>query len=377
MKKSLLLLFLFLGFAKLISAQENPNWTQVQAKMDSLVSHGVPGVSFGVKTKNLEWYQTAGLSKLETSKSMEPFQLHYLQSISKTYLATAVLLLAESGQIDLDQAVAKYLPASTAQLVDQSDKMTVRMLMNHTSGIPEYNYLPEYLTMLLQVENNPFEPIDYIRYLEGKKVNWEPGTRYSYRNSGFVLLALMVDHVTGDHAQFIQEKILDPLDLKCTFYRNTLNYLENPRLVDAYWDRYSNGKIENVNTLQKNNVKAMVGDDGLITDSKDGLKFLEALLSGKIIQESSLAQMKTWVNDRNGNPTYGLGLDKSEIAGREAWGHSGGGLGAGVQLYYFPEYEAYIFMAINLGTVTSGPIHDVAEPIVESIYQEVFKVVKK
>ncbi|OOG74846.1 serine hydrolase [Algoriphagus sp. A40] len=347
---------------------------KVQGKMDQLVKVGIPGIAAGVKTSEEYWSGSAGLSSLENRTPMTVCNLQYLQSISKTYLAVSILQLKDQGKIDLDKPVSDYLPADLSSWISKSNVMTVRMLLNHTSGIPEYNYLPEYITVLLQNPDYPFEPRDYMELIEGKDLDFEPGSRYSYRNSGFVLLALMMDHLTGDHAAFIRENIFDKLDMKNTFYRESPDYLEKSALVDGYWDRHSNGIIENSSYLQKQNVKKMVGDDGIITTPADGIRFLEGLISGKLISPESLAEMKTWVNDSKGLPQYGLGLDLTTLGGKEAIGHSGGGLGAGSQLYYFPEQKTYIFLAINLATVTGSPIHTEAEKILNELYLEIFAI---
>lgn len=346
---------------------------QTQAKMDALVKLGIPGIVAGVKTTDLEWYSAAGFSKLENKSPMNVCNLQYLQSISKTFLAVSILQWKDQGKIDLDKPVSDYLPTHLAAMISRSGEMTVRMLLNHTSGIPEYNYLPEYITVLLQDPDYPFEPMDYMELIEGKELDFGPGSRYTYRNSGYVLLALMMDHLTGDHAKFIRENIFEKLGLENTFYRNNADYLERPELVDGYWDRYSNGILENSSYLQKQNVKKMIGDDGIVTTPGDGIRFLEALTSGNLISQESLTEMKTWVRDSRGIPQYGLGLDITILGGKEAIGHSGGGLGAGSQLYYFPEQKTYIFLAINLATVTGSPIHTQAEKIINELHLEILK----
>lgn len=346
---------------------------KAQAKMEELVQLGIPGIVAGVKTTDLEWYSAAGFSKLENKSPMNVCNLQYLQSISKTFLAVSVLQWKDQGKIDLDKPISDYLPTHLAAMISRSEEMTVRMLLNHTSGIPEYNYLPEYITVLLQDPDYPFEATDYMELIEGKELDFEPGSRYTYRNSGYVLLALMMDHLTGDHAKFIRENIFEKLGLENTFYRNGADYLERPELVDGYWDRYSNGILENSSYLQKQNVKKMIGDDGIVTTPGDGIRFLEALISGNLISQESLTEMKTWVKDSKGMPQYGLGFDITILGGKEAIGHSGGGLGAGSQLYYFPEQKTYIFLAINLATVTGSPIHTQAEKIINELYLEILK----
>jgi D-alanyl-D-alanine carboxypeptidase len=112
----------------------------------------------------------------------------------------------------------------------------------------------------------------------------------------------------------------------------------------------------------------MVGDDGIITTAEESILYLKGLMEGKLVSEESLAQLKEWVLDKKGNPQYGLGLDYTTFLREPAIGHSGGGLGSGSQLYYFPEKEMYMFFGINLGTVTDSPIHQDAEKILEEIY---------
>lgn len=367
------ILFLFNSF---LFAQESNEENEVASTMEELVNHSVPGIVFAIKSTDLDWAGAAGFSSIEEQNDMEVKSLHYLQSISKIYTAVAVLQLVDQSKIDLDESIATYLPVEVSSLVEQIDQMTVRMVLNHTSGIPEYNYLPEYVTILLQDQDYAFSALEYIQFLKGEQPDFPPGSRYSYRNSGYVLLTLMLDHLVGDHARFIQEGILDPLDLKETFYRNTSGYLDNPLLPNSYWDRYGNGYVENVTHLQKQNVRYMVGDDGLITSAKDGITFLHGLLEGELLSSKMLEEMKIWTLDSEGNPAYGLGLDITEIAGEEAWGHSGGGLGSGSQLYYFPKFEAYIFAAINLGTVTGSVIHTKAEPIIEKLYKKAFEMLE-
>lgn len=341
---------------------------RVQAELNQLVKRGVPGVSMAVYSDEGWWTGVAGYSRLETKESMEFCNLLYLQSVSKTFMSVAVLKLFEDGKIDLDKPIASYLPASTINYITGAEKISVRMLLNHTSGIPEYNSLPVYITKLLQEPSHQFEPIDYLKYIEGKPLDFEPGSRYSYRNTNYVALALIVDSITGDHARFISEHIFKTLNLTHTYYRSEPGYLNYPALVNSYWDRHSDGILENASVLQQNNVKLLVGDDGIVTTAVEAVKFLKGLMEHKLLSAETLSLMKVWATDKNGKPTYGLGLDYAEFNGNVGYGHSGGGIGAGCQLYYFPEKNLYVFIGINLGTVTDSPIHKPAESILNQIY---------
>jgi D-alanyl-D-alanine carboxypeptidase len=221
----------------------------------------------------------------------------------------------------------------------------------------------------LQHPDYSFSPGEYLEYIEGKPLTFVPGSRYSYRNTNYLILALIADELTGDHAKFLSDIIFKPLELTNTFYRGSEGYLNYSNLVNTYWDRYSDGVIENASTLQRNNVAALIGDDGVVATSEDAVKFLKGLMEGKLISSTSLELMKTWAKDKNGNPTYGLGLDHATLGGQIAYGHSGGGIGEGCQLYYFPEQKVYTFIGINLGTVTESPLHEKAMATLERIYK--------
>ena len=205
-------------------------------------------------------------------------------------------------------------------------------------------------------------------YIEKKSLDFEPGSKYSYRNTNYVVLSLICDAITGDHAKFLTETIIKPLGLINTYYRNDPGYLNYPNLVNSYWDRFSNGIVENASLLQRNNVRVLFGDDGIVATPIEAVKFLRGLLEGKLLSEATMKVMKSWAKDSKGNFTYGLGLDYASFGGHPAYGHSGGGIGAGCQLYYFPEKNVYMFIGINLGTVTESPLHTKAEKTVERIY---------
>ncbi|WP_228450882.1 serine hydrolase domain-containing protein [Chryseolinea soli] len=337
--------------------------------LGDLTRQGVPGAVLSIQTPEASWSVAQGLAKVEDKTPMALCHLQYLQSISKTYLAVCLLKLYEENKLDLDAPMTKYLPEKYSRYIDKPSTITIRMLMNHTSGIPEYNSVPAYITQLLQHPDRDFTAEDYLKYIDGKPLDFAPASKYSYRNTNYVVLALIVDAITGDHARYMQEVIFTPLGLANTFYRNDAHYLDYPQLVNTYWDRYSDGLLENVSVLQRNNVRALIGDDGVVTTPEEALAFLKGLMQGKLLKPSTLDLMKSWANDSKGNPTYGLGLDYGKFDGHTGYGHSGGGLGAGCQLYYFPEKDTYMFVAINLGTVTESPLHKQTTAALEKLYK--------
>jgi D-alanyl-D-alanine carboxypeptidase len=356
------------------SSSTSENKQQVEATLDELINGGVPGVALAVYSENELWSTAKGLAKIETSTQMQTCHLQYLQSISKTYMAVAVLKLHEEGKINLDESFAAYLPVKHNKKITRANEITVRMLLNHTSGIAEYNFAPSYVSELLQHPDQIFSPEDYLGYIDGKPLDFEPGSKYSYRNTNYVILALMVDAITGDHAKYISEVIFKPLGLTNTFYRASENYLTYPMLVNTYWDRHSNGILENVSLLQRTNVASMIGDDGIVTTPEDAVRFLKGLMENQLLNESTKNEKKTITRDTKGNERYGLGLARATMVGQIGYGHSGGGIGAGCELYYFPEKKKYVFVAINLGTVTESPLHENVVKAKDKMYEAIFSL---
>ncbi|SHG26031.1 serine hydrolase domain-containing protein [Flagellimonas flava] len=336
--------------------------------MGKLVRNGVPGAAIAVFSDNGWWYTAKGFSRIEDKTPLRICNLQYLQSVAKTYHAVAILKLHEQGKIDLDKPITDYLPKNISGYISEAGKISVKMLLNHTSGIPEYNFNPNYVARLLQTPEYAFTGEDYLGYIRKKPLDFEPGSRYSYRNTNYVLLALILDQITGDHAQCIDDIIFKPLGLSSTFYRNDANFLNYQELVNSYWDRNSTGIVENATYLQRKNVQHMIGDDGIVTTPVEAVKFLKGLMEGQLLSKKTLGLMKQWVKNDKGEFAYGLGLDFVQVGNLEAYGHSGGGIGAGCELYYIPEKNLYYFLAVNLGTVTYSPLHDGIEKIRAEIY---------
>lgn len=145
-------------------------------------------------------------------------------------------------------------------------------------------------------------------------------------------------------------------------------------LVNSYLDLSGAGHIRNVTAIQKANVNTLYGDDGLIAAPTDYIRFLQALFSGKLLQSSTLQLMKTWVNDPLTNqPAYGMGLSYLEYNGYEGWGHGGAGIGSACALYYFPGKNVYLFLSVNLGPLTDGPLVEKTDEMKEAVLQVLLK----
>ena len=338
----------------------NGNYSKAHA-LDSIMKHyttnSLPGLSLAVYSEKEGWWAgAAGYSSVENKTPMENCHLQYLQSVSKTYMAVEILQLKERGKIELDAPITKYLPAAYSRYLKNPGKITIRMLLNHTSGVPEYNDNPGFVSQVIQHPLENFSANDCLKYIADQDPLYEPGTKYKYVNTNYLLLSLIGDAISGDHAAYIRENIFKPLGLTNTYYANNHSYLKNLYLPESYWDVFNNGKPSNVTGFQQMTVVSSKGDDGIVCTTTDAVKFLKGLMEGKLLNSESMTEMLNFVKDEKGNNRYGLGLFYFDLGGSIAYGHGGGGVGAGCGLMYIPSHKLYVYFSTNLGVLVESEL---------------------
>ena len=337
----------------------NKNYSKARA-MDSIMkrysdSAVVPGISFAVYNEQEGWWASAhGYADVDKKIPMNSCHLQYLQSVSKTYMAVEILQLKEQGKIELDAPMTKYLPAKYAKYVKGGEKVTVRMLLNHTSGLPDYNTTPKFVSQVVLNPTRDFTPEDELKAIDGVDFDYQPGTKYEYKNVNYLLLSLIGDALTGDHTAWIRKNIFAKLDLKNSYYEGNTRFLDHLYLPESYWDVVNVGRPANVTPMQRMTVACTKGDDGIVCTPVDAVKFLKGLMEGKLLKPESMKEMLDFVKDEKGNKRYGLGLIYFDLGGIPAYGHGGGGLGAGCGLIYVPSKQTYFFFAVNLGVFVDG-----------------------
>ena len=345
----------------------NPAYSKaaaVRTVMDKYVGIGLPGVAVAVHTETEGWWaDAAGYSRTEDKTPMRPEHMHYLQSVAKTFMATVILQLAEQGKLGLDDPISRHLPVWAAHCLKNPSDITVRMLLNHTSGIPEYIARPKYVSRILLHPLEALSVRENLGYIQEESPAFFPGSRYAYTNTNFEFLSLIADALTGDHVAYMNDHIFKPLGMTQTRYLRSPADLDGLPVVDSYWDILGTGEPANITPMQKTNVASMKGDDGIVCAPVDAVKFITGLMEGKLLSARSLAMMMSTVKNDKGEPVYGLGLSYLQAGGIEAWGHGGGGIGAGCVLLYIPAAKTGLFIATNLGILLETPLTKKADPM--------------
>jgi D-alanyl-D-alanine carboxypeptidase len=317
----------------------------------------IPGFSIAVNSESEGWWTGAyGYADLENKQPMQDCHLQYLQSVSKTFMAVEILQLKQQGKIVLDAPITKYLPVKYGRYIKHAEKITVRMLLNQTSGVPEYNSNPRFVTNVMMHPSKYFTQEDCLKSIAGEELQFAPGSRYLYTNTNYLLLSLIGDAITGDHAAFIRKNIFKPLAMNNSFYGLDHNYLDGLSLPQSYWDIMNISKPSNFTRLQQVTVASSKGDDGIVCTTTDAIKFLKGLMEGKLLKEEEMKEMLDFVKNEKGEKTYGMGIFHFDLGGLAAYGHGGGGVGAGCLLLYIPSHKMYLFISTNLGVLVDGKL---------------------
>jgi len=319
-----------------------------QQKLDAALSN-FPGVSLSVKTASENYTLVAGDAVIN-DKPMAVSALHYMQSISKTFTAVAVLKLKEEGRINLDAKVNTYLPDICNNLPN-GNIITVRQMLNMTSGLPDYLDNDQFLNDVV-AGPLPMTSEQILSYVYDQPAKFAPGASFGYCNINYHLLAMIIDRVTPNgHRTYITDKIIKAIGLSNTYYiagsavtaapeGTTANYLE------------ADGTFNDVSELQLGTVLTFIGDDGIVASAQDMAGFCYKLLHDEtLLSPASLEEMKVAVCYQ-GTPIYGLGLHFYKTnGGLQAIGHEGSGAGAGAYAFYFPSKNSSIVLCTNAGTL--------------------------
>lgn len=253
-----------------------------------------------------------GVRNSETNEKLQPDDLFAVGSITKNFTAVTLLLMQEEGRIDLDQTIDKWFPD-----FEKGDKITVRMLLNHTSGIQEMTEI--------------IDPEDMVENVNGR-FNFEPGTSWAYINANFVLAGLIINKVMGEPAhKVIREKIIEPLGLKNTFMRGFEEHSEATKAHGHAYDAYGN-----IVPYEYEHKAWTAGS--LVSNVEDLFKYGYALFHGQILKKESMDQMLDIV-ELLGEPVYGLGTQYGKGSHSAFYGHGGDVFDSHSMLYYYPETD--------------------------------------
>lgn len=322
------------------------NGAQLQNMLDAAVkSQKIPGAVMYVSTPAGKWIGASGVSNLQTKTVMKPNDGFSIASMSKTFVSVAVLKLVEAGKIDLDGVITEYLPTDISPNITNSDLITVRQLLNNTSGVAEYLSTDGFKNATKKrPRSKPWTAREAIKYIYNADALSAPGNKFIYTDSNYILLELIVENVTKNTlAHAIRTSILQPLALKHTFTELREPVVGNP--ATGYGNRNKDGKLESFANVNDGNG---LGDGSLISNAEDIANFASALFGKKtLLSPKMLSEMLVMKNENEIGNGYGLGVKKFQTSQGMFVGHTGSAYGFNTLMAYSPKRNTTLVVLFN------------------------------
>ncbi len=275
-----------------------------------------------------------GKRSLQDGRAVETNTIFAIGSVSKQFTCAAILLLAEDGKLSVHDPVAKYYPNLT-----RAADITLLDLMNHVSGYPDYYPLDFLDRRMLQ----PIAEDELIRQYAGGKLDFEPRSKYSYSNTGYILLGRIAEKVSGENlGAFLARRIFQPLGMTQTIYELDT---KDPRLATGY----QIFALSEPAVIPPEGAGWLRGAGGIYSTPLDLVKWNLALMSGKVLKPESYAQMTTACQLSTGKKSdYGCGLRVTTQSGRPTISHNGAVSGFNTYNSMIPSTRSAVIMMCNL-----------------------------
>lgn len=318
--------------------------SQIDAILSPVYKAGQPGAALLVKKDGSILVRKGyGLADLELGVAIEPDMIFRIGSMTKQFTAVAILMLMEQGKLALNDPLTKFLP----DYPTQGRTITVEHLLTHTSGIKSYTGLLEWVPL----KRKDMTVAEIIALSKDKPMEFEPGERWSYCNSGYILLGAIIEKVSGlTYEAFLQKNIFDPIGLEHTYYGSYLRII--PRRIPGYGPGPNNTFL-NAAYLSMTQPYAA---GSLLSTVDDLALWNEALLAGKLIKRETLEKAWTPYKLKDGSSSgYGYGWSIGEYEGRRMIRHGGGINGFSSDGILFPEDKLFVALLTNSAIPGRGP----------------------
>jgi len=331
-----------------IAYSEPPTDAAIAAAADRLAAKalsqaGAVGLSVGVaRNGNVIVSKGYGLAEAEHDANADGDSMFRIGSITKQFTAAAIMRLVDQGRITLDDPITRHLPGYNTH----GREITVRHLLTHTSGIKSYTDLKR---IMVDEPEREFKRQDLLDMVQNEPLAFEPGTRFAYCNTGYYLLGMIIERVSGkDYCAYMQEEIFNPLGLTCTRCDS------NTAIIKGRAQGYtvSDGTLVNDRGLATSTPFAA---GMLLASAHDLVVWADALAAGKIVSRASYTIMSTPFELVGGGATdYGFGLIIDSLDGHVRIQHGGNIFGFSAMLARFPDDGVTVAVIANSQQVSSA-----------------------
>lgn len=314
----------------------------VQRALDAMARTGGQGVQVRVSDGRHEFTARAGTAEVDSPRPVPTDGRFRVGSITKTFVSTVVLQLVGEGEIELDAPVHRYLPG----LLPDGDRITVRHLLQHTSGL--YNYtsaLPPGPDGALAIRYKTWTPAELLAMSTSRPLDFQPGTGWKYSNTNYVVAGMLVEKVTGrPYGVAVQQRVLRPLGLRSTYVPGNRTDIPGPH---AHGYIRAGGQVVDITEFNPS-VAYAAGE--MISTTADLDRFLDALLDGRLLRPAQQRELTATLPIAGG---YALGIEKTDLdCGVAVWGHGGG----------IPGYNSLVISTADTKTRMTASLTSAPDP---------------
>ena len=330
-KSTLILLALILSFQ--LSAQ-NFNSEADRVMSEIFEENGSGGVALVVKEGKILYRKAFGMADMELGVKMTPENILRIGSITKQFTASAILKLMEENKLDLKDDITKYIK----DYPTQGHVITIEHLLTHTSGIKDITSMKTWTVDLMKKHFTPKEKIDFFK---NEPMDFRPGEKYKYSNSGYILLGYIIETVSGKkYSEYIEDNLFKPLGMTNSFYGSASNIIPNRAKGYQKQDEY----YKNANYLDMSNPYAA---GSLLSTVDDLYTWNQALFNYKVLSKSTLDKAHSPYKLKNGTFTgYGYGWNL-KMKGTKVISHGGSVSGYLTFSLYLPQKDIFVAVFSN------------------------------
>jgi len=334
-----LILMLLVTSLSFNASSQTLNTKQLTAEYDKLLSEqfkpGETGCAALVAKNGQIIYQKAfGMANLELGVPMQPDMVFRIGSITKQFTAVAILQLMEQGKLSLQDDITKFIP----DYPTQAYTITIEHLLTHTSGIKSYTGMLDYLKNV----RTDMKPEEVIAMFKNQPMEFAPGTKWNYNNSGFFLLGYIIEKVTGKtYAEYLQENFFTPLGMTSSCYGSDTKIIKNR----------ASGYQPGDDGAQNSDYCSMTqpySAGSIMSTVGDLFKWHQAVHSYKLVKKETIDKAFTEYKLTNGDGTgYGYGWFLSQLQGSPTIEHGGGIFGYLTSSIYLPAEDVFVALFSN------------------------------
>lgn len=315
-----------------------------QTVINDLISAEIPGIVLLVDSPTSQFLGSAGVSNLETQQAMQVSDVMPTASTGKKMIALLAVQLADEGLLNLDDTLDIWLSEDILSRIPNSQQMTMRQLLNHTSGVFNYDEIDDgeaYSNLFLAEPEVLKTDIDFLELIFDHPGYFLPGEGYEYSSSGYSLAALIMDQVLGEHHSVaMRNRFFDPLGMTSTYYKGSEAFMGN--FISGYVTTGEGDFIDTKEFL----VNTSKADSPVVSSVEDMATFLKALIADDSFANDAVKNIMLG-EDNRGEEAFGIGVEI--FNGHTIYLHYGRTFGYSAQSIYIEDTDTSIVLFFNCG----------------------------